>query len=106
VSKFKIKRHRITFQEPTETIAATGQPVVSWADFRTNEPADFQPTGGMESMRGRQLEAGTKGFFTVNYRTGYTTKMQIVHDGVSYGISHIQPVDGLRREIEIMVKAS
>ena len=106
MSKFKIKRHRITFQEPTETIAATGQPVVSWADFRTNEPADFQPTGGMESMRGRQLEAGTKGFFTVNYRTGYTTKMQIVHDGVSYGISNIQQVDGLRREIEIMVKSS
>ena len=104
MSKFKIKRHRITFQEPTETIAATGQPVVSWTNFRTNEPADFQPTGGMESMRGRQLEAGTKGIFTVNYRTGYTTKMQIVHDGFSYGISHIQPVDGLRREIEIMVK--
>lgn len=57
-------------------------------------------------MRGRQLESGTKGIFVVNYRTGYTTKMQIVHDGVSYGISNIQPVDGLRREIEIMVKSS
>jgi len=106
VSRFKIKRHRITFQEPVETQDATGQPVVAWSAFRTNEPADFQPTGGMESMRGRQLEAGTKGVFTVNYRTGYTTKMQIVHEGVSYGISNIQQVDGLRREIEIMVKAS
>lgn len=106
MSKYKIKRHRITFQQPTETIAATGQPVVSWSTFRANEPADFQPTGGMEAMRGRQLEAGTKGIFTVNYRTGYTTKMQIVHDGVSYGISHIQAVDGLRREMEIMVKSS
>jgi SPP1 family predicted phage head-tail adaptor len=106
VSKFKIKRHRITFQQPTETQDSTGQPVVTWSNFRTNEPADFTPTGGTESMRGRQLEAGTKGIFVVNYRTGYTTKMQIVHDGVSYGISNIQPVDGLRREIEIMVKSS
>jgi SPP1 family predicted phage head-tail adaptor len=106
LSKFKIKRHRITFQQPTETQDGTGQPVVTWSNFRTNEPADFTPTGGVESMRGKQLEAGTKGIFTVNYRTGYTTKMQIVHDGVSYGISHVQPVDGLRREIEIMVKSS
>jgi len=106
VSKYRIKRHRITFQSPVETIAATGQPVVTWSNFRTNEPADFTPTGGTESMRGRQLEAGTKGIFIVNYRTGYTTQMQIVHDGVSYGISNIQAVDGLRREIEIMVKSS
>jgi SPP1 family predicted phage head-tail adaptor len=106
VSKFKIKRHRITFQEPVATQDGTGQPVVTWSNFRTNEPADFQPTGGMEAMRGRQLEAGTKGFFTVNYRTGYTTNMQIVHEGTSYGISNIQQVDGLRREIEIMVKSS
>ena len=104
MSKYKIKRHRITFQQPTETQDGTGQPVVTWSTFRANEPADFQPTGGMEAMRGRQLEAGTKGIFTVNYRTGYTTKMQIVHEGVSYGISNIQQVDGLRREIEIMVK--
>lgn len=106
MSKCKIKRHRITFQEPVETQDATGQPVVAWATFRTNEPADFQPTGGMESMRGRQLEAGTKGFFTVNYRTGYTEKMQIIHEGTAYGISNIQQVEGLRREIQIMVKAS
>lgn len=102
----KVKRHRITFQLPTATQDATGQPIVSWSTFRTDEPADFMPTGGVEAMRGRQLESGTKGVFTVNYRLGYTDKMRVVHDGVTYGITHVQPVDGLRREIEIMVKTS
>jgi hypothetical protein len=55
-------------------------------------------------MRGRQLEAGTKGIFTVNYREGYTTQMRIVHDDVNYGIAYVNAINGLRREIEIMVK--
>jgi SPP1 family predicted phage head-tail adaptor len=104
VSRSKIKRHRITFQTPVESQDATGQPVVTWQNFRTNEPADFQPTGGTEVMRGRQLEAGTKGIFTVNYREGYTGQMQIVHNGIDYGIIYVGAVDGLRREIEIMVR--
>lgn len=104
--KSKIKRHRITFQTPTETQDATGQPVVTWSTFRANEPADFQPTGGTETMRGRQLEAGTKGVFIVNYRDGYTDQMRIVHNGTHYGISYVGGVDGLRHEIEIMVKSA
>ena len=99
-----IKRHRITVQAPTETQDATGQPVVTWTNFRTNEPAEFKPTGGMESMRSKQLEAGTKGIFRVNYREGYTVQMRIVHNGENYGITYVNPVDGLRREIDLMVK--
>lgn len=87
-----------------ETQDTTGQPVVAWTAYRSNEPADFQPTGGVETMRGRQLEAGTKGIFTVNYREGYTEQMRIVHNGTNYGISYVGAVDGLRHEIELMVK--
>lgn len=104
VSRSKIKRHRITIQEPIETQDSNGQPVVVWQNFRTNEPADFMPTGGMEVMRGRQLESGTKGVFRVNYRTGYTTQQRVVFNDINYGISHVNQVDGLRYEIELMVK--
>lgn len=101
--KSRIKRHRITVQQPVETQDATGQPVVSWSDVFLNEPADWTPTGGVETMRGRQLEAGTKGIFRVNYRTGYTPQMRVVYEGINYGITYVNQVDGLRHEIELLV---
>ena len=100
------KRHRVTFQSPTETLADNGEPVVTWTDFRTSEPAEFTPYGGNEVIRGRQVEAGTKGIFRINYRSGYTTQMRIVHQGVNYGIAHINKVEGLDRELEILVRSS
>ena len=103
MSKSRIKRHRITVQTPTSTVDADGQPIVTWLNWLTNEPADFMPTGGTESMRGKQLEAGTKGIFKVNYRDGYTTQMRIIHNGTTYGITYANPVDGLRYEIELLV---
>jgi SPP1 family predicted phage head-tail adaptor len=81
-SKISQLRHRITFKTPTTTQDESGQPNVTWTVFRQNEPAEFTPMAGVESMRGRQLEAGTKGVFRINYRTGYTTQMKIVHDDV------------------------
>ena len=101
--KSRIKRHRITVQTPVETLAADGEPLVAWSDTFINEPADVTPTGGFETMRGRQLEAGTKAIFRVNYRAGYTNQMRIVHNGTNYGITYINQVDGLRHEIELLV---
>lgn len=99
-------RHRITFKTPTATQDASGQPSITWENFRVNEPAQYTPMAGIESMRGRQLEAGIKGVFRINYRPGYTTQMKIVHEGVEYGITAINQVDGLRREMEVMVSSS
>lgn len=103
IKKTSSMRQRITIQQPIETQDETGQPVVTWSNFLTNEPAEFTPTGGIESMRGRQLEAKTKAIFRVRYRSGYTTQMKVVFDGVSYGITYVNQVDGLRRHIELMV---
>jgi SPP1 family predicted phage head-tail adaptor len=99
-----VKRHRVTIQAPTETLDATGQPVVTWTDVWTDEPAEFKPMGGVESMRGKQYEAGTKGVFRVNYRDSYTVQMRVVHNSVNYGITNVNQVDGLRREIDLVVK--
>ena len=104
--KARLKRHRVTIQTPTATQDEAGQPIVAWSTFYASEPAEFTPTGGIESMRGKQLEAGTKGIFRVNYRAGYTTQMRVVHNGTNYGITHVNPVDGLRYEIELMVSQS
>lgn len=95
-------RQRCTIQQVTETLDDAGQPVVTWTDFLTNEPCQFIPTGGNESMRGRQLEAGTKAIFRVRYRVGYVPEMRIQYDGTNYGITYINQVDGLRRYIELV----
>jgi len=100
-----VKRHRITFQSAVSAIDTSGQPIVTWVDFLTDEPASFRPMGGTESMRGRQLDAGTKGIFNINFRTGLNTQMRIVHNGINYGISNIDEIGGISRYLEIMVKA-
>jgi len=97
-------RHRITVQSPATTVDADGQPIVTWSNFVTNEPAGFVPTGGTEAMRGKQLEAGTKAIFRVNYRAGYTEQMRLIHDGTTYGITYVNAVIGIKRFIELMVK--
>lgn len=99
-------RHRITIQSPTVTLDAAGQPNVTWANFVVNEPAKFTATNGVESMRGRQLEARVTGVFVIRYRDGLNTRMRISHGGIYYGILHINPVDGLDIYREIMVATS
>lgn len=98
-------RQRCTIQQPTETLDAAGQPVVSWTNYVVNEPCDYMPTGGLESMRGRQLEAGTRAIFRVRWRSGYTTKMSVTYDGERYGITAVNPEEGLRRYIQLVCAA-
>lgn len=99
-------RHRIAIQSPVATQDATGQPIVTWQTFAASQPARFIPASGTEAMRGKQLEAGVKGVFVINYIAGVTAQMQIVHNSTSYGIVSVNEVDGIRRNLEIMVKAS
>ena len=98
-------RYRCTIQQPVVTQDAAGQPIVSWTAYVVNEPCEYSPTGGIESMRGRQVESGTRAVFTVRYRSGYTTQMQVVFDGETYGITAINRVDGLKKYLEIVCSA-
>lgn len=97
------KRHRIDFETPVETQDATGESRIDWRPFLESEPAEFTSLSGIESVRGRQLEAQTKAIFKVNNREGYTTKMRIKFEGRIYGITHINPIGVMRRELEILV---
>jgi SPP1 family predicted phage head-tail adaptor len=98
-------RHRCTIQRQAETLDAAGQPIVSWSPYVVDEPCKFEPTAGIESMRGRQLEAGTRAVFRVRYRSGYTVQMRLIHDGETYGITAINKVDGLRNYLDIICSA-
>jgi SPP1 family predicted phage head-tail adaptor len=98
-------RHRCTIQTPVETQDASGQPVVSWVNYVANEPCEYQPTSGIENMRGRQYEAGTRAIFIVRYRAGYTPQMSVLFDGERYGITAVNRVDGLRKYIELVCSA-
>ena len=98
-------RHRCTIQRQTETQDSSGQPIVSWTAYVVDEPCQFTPTAGIESMRGRQLEAGTRAVFRVRYRSGYTVQMRIVYQGETYGITAVNMVDGLRNYIDIICSA-
>jgi len=95
-------RQRCTVQQVTETQDNAGQPVVSWSNYVVDEPCQFIPTGGNETMRGRQLEAGTKAIFRVRFRSGYQPEMRIVYGSTNYGITYVNQIDGLRRYIELV----
>jgi len=106
-TRFKLgnMRHRCTVQNPVETVAEFGQPVVTWTDLYVNEPCAFELTGGVEQMRGRQLEASVKAVVTVRYRSGYNIRQSLTLDGTRYGITHINPVGGINRYLELFCGA-
>jgi SPP1 family predicted phage head-tail adaptor len=95
--------HRIDVQTAT-TDETSGQPIRTWATTFSKEPAAWTPTAGTESIRGRQVEAGIAGYFTVGYRDGYDTEQRVLHDGQFYGIVYAKPIDGGRRYIELHVR--
>lgn len=103
--KLGAMRYRCTIQQETATLDAAGQPILSWSNYVVDEPCEYTPSGGLESMRGRQVEAGTRAVFTVRYRSGYDTQMRILFDGETYGITAINRVDGLKKYLEIICSA-
>jgi len=98
-------RERITLQTPTDSTSTFGDVSQTWADTLTNEPAQFISTNGGESLRGRQVEAGINAVFTVHYRSQFTPSCRIQHNGTTYGIVYVRPVEGGRRYLEVYCKS-
>lgn len=96
--------HRINVQTATVD-ASSGQPIRTWATTFSQEPAQWTPTAGTETIRGRQVEAGIAGYFTVTFSDGYSVEQRVSFNGLYYGIVHVKPVNGERRYIELHVKA-
>ena len=106
IKRYTRKRYFVDVQEPVETLDDLGQPVVTWQTVFIQEPAEYAPMSGFEYVRGRQYEAGTTALFRVNYREGYTRQMRLVFNDEYYGITHINPVDGRFRELDLTTKAT
>lgn len=90
-------RHRISVQALTETVDAARQPVASYSNRLTDEPATYEQVTGGEYNRGRQIEAGTTAIFKVNYRSTYTIQDRIVFDGRNFGVVRIDVPTGIKR---------
>lgn len=99
-------RHRITLQVATESVDTNGQVNRTWATDLFNEPAQWIPTSGGETIRGKQIEAGINAIFNVRHRDDkYTPMKRILFDGRYYGIVHVKPISGLREFVQLECKA-
>lgn len=104
-NSFGSMRHRITVQSLVETIDAARQPLHSYTDKYTNEPASFEQVSGGETNRGRQVEAGVVAVFVVNYRDGYSTTDRVIFDGTTYSIVRVEHPEGIKRFTLLHCKA-
>lgn len=98
-------RDRVNIQTSTDTIDDAGQPIRTWSTTYASQPAQYTPTSGGETIRGRQIEAGIQAVFTVHYRPEIVPQMRVVYGSSNYGIVHVRPVEGGLRYIELMCKA-
>lgn len=107
-SRFRLgsMRERIDVQTPTEVVDTIGQTIRTWTTTIDDEPAALDPVSGGETIRGKQVEAGITAIFTVHHRTTYTVTQQVVHEGMTYGIVYVKPVEGGLRYIELYCKAN
>ena len=92
---------RITVQAALTTEDALGQPVKTWATYKTVW-AQAYPIRGREYFEagGNNAEANVR--FRLNWRSDITTEMRVLWRGVEHGIVDTIDVDGARRTLELM----
>lgn len=98
-------RERINIRSSTDVVDTAGQPIRTWSTVYANEPAEFTPTSGGESLRGRQIESGINSVFVVHYHADIVPTMQVVHGSTIYGIVRVRQTDGGKRYMELECKA-
>src|SRR5690606_3912210 len=94
-------RDRITIADEVTEQDAYGQSVVSLVNRYINEPAKYEDVSGIESTRGRQIEAGINAIFTVRRRDGYHPQQVVIRRGQRYGVVHVRAVGGQDRYAEL-----
>ena len=97
-------KERIEIQSATETIADSGQPILTWAAFKRNWPAAHTDVSGGETYRGRQISAQSNHLFVIRTVAGVTTKMRVKWENRYYGIVNIK--EPFTRETWLECKAA
>jgi SPP1 family predicted phage head-tail adaptor len=86
-------RHRIRFSNPLQ-----GRDEKTGAEIKTLivsteiwAKVEFKEVGSTERMEADKLTAMTAADFTMRYRAGITTEMEIIHDGLNFKILSVLP---------------
>lgn len=87
---------KITIEQATETTNDFGEPIKTWATY-CQPWAQIKYSPGNESYADN-IEVQTQTVrFIIRYRSGITTKMRVLFDGVTYDIDGI--MEPKRREM-------
>jgi len=96
-----IYRHKITIQQPTESVDAFGQAIKSWSTYA--QPfAAVEPLRGREYFASQQFNAEITTRIRLRYLSGVTPKMRVSFDGRIYNIQSIIDVSERNRETHLM----
>lgn len=95
-------RHRLTIQEPTDTVGDTyGDATITWSDYATVW-GSVTPLRGQEQYQADQVQAGVTHRVTMRYRVGITSKMRISHNGRVLSIMSVIDREDRNIELELM----
>jgi len=78
-------RDQVTFQTATQSEGAGGQPLVSWADYRTLW-ANVHPKGMKEKETSGKPEAQTEWIVETRYDSGLNQQMRVVFGSHTFQI--------------------
>ena len=98
-------RERIDIQVAQELRDDYGNPDRKWVTLYASEPAEYTPTRGMESLRGKSMDATIQAVFIIHRRDNISATNRLVHNGTTYGIDYVHESDGGRRYLELFCKA-
>jgi SPP1 family predicted phage head-tail adaptor len=81
-------RFRITIQAKTDAKGSSGQPVGTWATFKTVW-AGIDPLKGTELFTAQATEAAHEVVFNIRYLAGVTVKHRISWDSRTFDIKSV-----------------
>lgn len=98
-------RERIRIQETREYVDDYGDRVEGPKDILVAEPASYLAVRGGETVRGRTIDSSIDAIFEIHYNATIVPKMQVVFDGMTYGIVDVRPAEGGKRYLELFCKS-
>lgn len=98
-------RERIDVQSFASARDASGQPVATWSNVLTSEPARYVDLKGGVTYRGEQLQETTAAVFEVRFRDSYKPDQRIIWEGETFNVHRVARVDGGRRYLSLHATA-
>jgi SPP1 family predicted phage head-tail adaptor len=95
---------RITIQyDSSDTPNSYNEQIPIWSDLKTVW-ASVATTGGGRFYAAQKVNSEVEVLFIIRHRTDIDEDMRISYGGKTYEILRLNPVDGARREIEILAR--